>query len=164
VFKLPRDEHTDYIKRIIGLPGDRLQMRHGTLFLNGQPVKRERMEDYRSEDAGQGAMTARRYRETLPNGVSYYILEFTDSGALDNTPEYVVPEGHVFAMGDNRDRSLDSRVPADPAFGGVGYIPLDNLVGRAEIIFFSTNGSAHWWEVWKWPFAIRYHRLFTLIH
>ena len=101
----------------------------------------------------------RRYLEMLPGGVKHYILKEGDNMPLDNTQEFKVPEGFVFAMGDNRDNSLDSRV-----LNAVGFIPTENLVGRAEFIFFSTNGYASWWELWKWPFTIRYGRLFTAIH
>ena len=100
---------------------------------------------------------AARYRETLPDGRSYTVLDIMAHGSLDNTGVYEVPEGHVFAMGDNRDNSLDSRVP------NVGFIPIENLIGRAEIIFFSTNGNARLWEIWNWPAAIRFRRLFQLI-
>ena len=151
VFKLPSDTSTDYIKRIVGLPGDRLQMKSGVLWINGQPVKRERIADYVDEN---GKLVTR-YIETLPNGVTHTILEAQeDSGMLDNTEEFVIEPGHYFAMGDNRDDSLDSRT------SHVGQVPAENLVGRAAIIFFSTDGSASWWEIWKWPFAIRYSRLF----
>ena len=154
VFKLPSDTSTDYIKRIVGLPGDRIQMKQGVLWINGQPVKRERVADYLDEDGR--AVT--QYIETLPNGVSHPILEMNgDNGPLDNTDEFVIQPGHYFAMGDNRDDSLDSRTPH------VGQVPAENLVGRAILIFFSTNGSANWWEVWKWPFAIRYERLIDLV-
>jgi len=162
VFKLPRDGSTDYIKRIIGLPGDRIQVRGGILHINGQSVRRESLGPFTVEGDGP-RMTVRRYLETLPvlnglPGVSHQILEAGDDGPFDNTPEFRVPEGHVFAMGDNRDNSLDSR-----AMNAVGFIPVENLVGRAEFIFFSVDGSAAWWEVWGWPFAIRWSRLFSAV-
>ncbi|HLT02766.1 MAG TPA: signal peptidase I, partial [Geminicoccaceae bacterium] len=156
VFKLPSDDRTDYIKRIVGLPGDRLQVRDGILYVNGERVERTRIENFRDDDGSSNGELAQ-YRETLPGGPSYTVLDIVQRGSLDNTDVYVVPEGHVFAMGDNRDNSLDSRVP------NVGFIPVENLIGRAEIIFFSTNGSARVWEVWKWPLAIRFRRLFHLI-
>jgi len=164
VFKLPRDNSTDYIKRIIGLPGDRIQMRGGVLHLNGQPVRREGLGPYREDDNGRAALVTR-YREILPPqpGITphmHSIIEYSDHERYDNTPEFVVPAGHVFAMGDNRDNSLDSR---DQGPSGVGFVPLDNLVGRAEFIFFSVDGSARWWEVWGWPMAIRWSRLFSAV-
>ncbi len=158
VFKLPRDNSTDYIKRLIGLPGDRVQMRGGQLFINGVQVQRQPAGEYLVEGEGPPIME-RRYLETLPGGRQHFILKEGDNMPLDNTQEFKIPEGYVFAMGDNRDNSLDSRVP-----NAVGFIPLENLVGRAEFIFFSINASASWWEVWEWPFEIRWSRLFTGIH
>ena len=160
VFKLPRDGVTDYIKRIVGLPGDRLQMRGGQLFINGQLVPRELQGPYVVEGDGP-RMTVRRFRETLPPSAgaaarAHDILEISDDGPFDNTAEFVVPANHVFAMGDNRDNSLDSR-----ATSAVGFVPVDNLVGRAEFIFFSWDGSANWYEVWNWPFAVRWGRIFS---
>jgi signal peptidase I len=157
VFKLPRDNKTDYIKRIVGLPGDRIQVKGGVLFINGEPVKRERIEDFVDRDSG-AAVRVPQYIETLPNGRQHRIIEYTDRGEYDDTPVYVVPAGKYFAMGDNRDNSLDSRVPQERL--GVGFVPAENLVGRAEFLFFSTNGTARFWEVWKWPAAVRYGRLF----
>ena len=156
VFKLPSDNRTDYIKRIVGLPGDQLQVIGGVLHVNGEAAARVRIEDFSDDDGtSRGAVT--RYRETLPNGRSFDVLDLMERGSLDNTKIYVVPEGHVFAMGDNRDNSLDSRT------NNVGFVPIENLIGRAEIIFFSTNGSARIWQVWNWPATIRFRRLFRLI-
>ncbi len=160
VFKLPRDPRVDYIKRIIGLPGDRIQMKDGILYINDQPIKRERIEDFVSTEGGVMTRTAQ-YIETLPNGRTHHILEQGDDGPLDNTGVYTVPPGDYFAMGDNRDDSLDSRVPANQ--GGVGYVPAENLVGRAEILFFSTDGSASWFEFWRWLPAMRFSRFFVII-
>jgi len=157
VFKLPKDNKTDYIKRVVGLPGDQIQMKGGMLHINGEPVKRERIEDYIDRDSGAAAVRIPQYIETLPNGRKHRIIEYTDRGEYDDTPVYVVPAGKYFVMGDNRDNSLDSRVPAP---NGVGFVPTENLVGRAEFLFFSTNGSAQLWEAWKWPTAIRYGRIF----
>lgn len=156
VFKLPTDDRTDYIKRIIGLPGDEIQVRGGTLYVNDEPAERVRVEDFYDDDGTtNGALV--RYRETLPSGTTYSVLDLVSRGSLDNTQVYHVPPGHVFAMGDNRDNSLDSRVE------GVGFIPIENLIGRAEIIFFSTNGNARFWEFWNWPATIRFQRLLHLI-
>ncbi|WP_376094182.1 signal peptidase I [Roseomonas sp. CCTCC AB2023176] len=158
VFKLPRDGTTDYIKRIVGLPGDRIQVRQGVLHVNGQRVERVPQGNYTVEGDGP-RITVRLYRETLPASPgaqprAHPIIEQSDDGPYDNTQEFVVPANHVFAMGDNRDNSLDSR-----ATNFVGFIPVDNLVGRAEFIFFSWDGSANWWEVWAWPLAVRWSRL-----
>jgi signal peptidase I len=155
VFKFPPDNSTDYIKRLIGLPGDRIQMKEGVLYINDSAVPKERIEDY-VESNGDEVSEIPRYRETLPNGVSYEVLDRMPDGNLDNTQVYIVPEGHYFMMGDNRDNSADSRVD-------VGYVPFQNFVGKAQIIFFSTNGTARIWEVWKWPFAIRYDRMGSFV-
>ena len=158
VFKLPRDTSTDYIKRIVGLPGDRMQMRGGLLYINGQLLPRQPAGEYIAEGDGM-QMQLKRYIETLPNGVKHPILKASDDGQLDNTQEYKVPADHVFAMGDNRDYSLDSRV-----LNAVGFIPVENLVGRAEFIFFSVDARYPIWQVWEWPFEIRWSRLFSGIH
>jgi len=150
VFRKPPENEIDYIKRIIGLPGDRIQVLDGILHINGEAVERERIEDFVVDAYGREAA---QYIETLPNGRTHRILETAgDEGRSDNTDEFTVPAGHYFAMGDNRDNSADSRV--------IGFIPAENMVGRAEILFFSTDGSAALWEFWKWPFAVRYSRLF----
>jgi signal peptidase I len=156
VFKLPSDNSTDYIKRIVGLPGDRLQVLDGILHINGEPVSREPLASFYDDDGSTNG-PLHRFQETLPGGRTYQVLDLRDHGSLDDTQVYTVPEGYVFAMGDNRDNSLDSRVPT------VGPVPVENLIGRAEILFFSTNGSARFWEIWNWPEAIRFHRLFRLI-
>ena len=158
VFKLPTDNKTDYIKRIIGLPGDRIQVSEGRLHVNGKQVVRRRVADFIEIDEYGRIHRTAQFDETLPNGRTHRILEHTDQGQLDNTPVYVVPEGHYFAMGDNRDNSLDSRV-----LGGVGFVPAENLVGRAEILFFSIDGSASVWEFWRWPATIRFKRFFDLV-
>ena len=161
VFKLPRDNSTDYIKRIVGLPGDHMQMRGGQLFINGQMLPRQPAGEFIAD--GEGVrMQVRRFIETLPNGVKHPILKIDDNQPLDNTPEYVVPAANVFAMGDNRDNSLDSRV-MDPRMG-VGFVPVENLVGRAEFIFFSIDSRYPWWQFWQWPFEIRWSRLFSGVH
>lgn len=134
VFRIPRDDSVDYIKRIVGLPGDTVQMQRGVLVINGVPVVRERLSDFEGDEpcgAGDDKRT-RRWRETLSNGASYETLDCVDNGFYDNTTIYTVPAGHVFVLGDNRDNSTDSRVRT-----AVGYIPLENLVGRAGLIYFS---------------------------
>ncbi|WP_169568935.1 signal peptidase I [Sneathiella limimaris] len=158
VFKKPIGEPIDYIKRIVGLPGDKLQMKDGVLYINGTAVQKERIEDYVDRDRYGNVRRIKRYRETLPNGKSYITLDMNERGSVDNTDVYSVPEGHVFAMGDNRDNSTDSRFLSQ-----VGYIPIENLVGRAEILFFSVEGDVSIWEIWKLPFATRWERLFTLL-
>src|SRR5205823_10711530 len=122
VFALPTDVSTTFIKRVIGLPGDRIQMIGGLLHINGTPVKRERVSDFVDDDNGT---RARRWRETLPNGIAYETLDLQDNGPLDDTEVYIVPPGHYFMMGDNRDDSADSRVPSV-----VGYVPFENLIGK----------------------------------
>ncbi len=147
VFRLPRDDATDYIKRVVGLPGDRVQMRDGQLWLNGAPVPHQRVDDFVYDDDGR-SVRAKRWRETLPNGVSYETLDLQDNGFLDNTPEYTVPAGHYFMLGDNRDTSADSRM-----MNQVGYVPYDHLIGRVTMIFYSVDGA-----------KVRYERIGLGVH
>ncbi len=158
VFFNPKHDNLDYIKRLIGMPGDRIQIINGVLNINGTPVKLERIEDYHMIDKEGNLKVIPQYLETLPNGVQHTILKILPfgKGRLDNTEEFVVPEKHYFMMGNNRDNSSDSRVMET-----VGYVPFENVIGRAEILFFSTE--AKWYEPWNWPFGIRYQRLSQLI-
>ncbi len=155
VFKWPQDNATDYIKRIVALPGDRIQMKSGQLFINGVILPRAPVGEYTADDEGTRTV-AREYTETLPNGRKHEIIKMYEEGGLNSTQEFLVPADHVFAMGDNRDNSSDSRAPN----GGVGYVPIENLVGRAEFIWFSVDGRDPWWQIWRWPFEIRWSRLF----
>jgi signal peptidase I len=162
VFKLPRDGQTDYIKRVIGLPGDKVQLKQGRLYINGELVPREPIAKYHGEGFYGGEGDQPTYAETLPGGVKHVIIQLQgDSGFNSNTQVFEVPPGHYFMMGDNRDNSTDSRVPPDQ--GGVGYVPFENLVGRAEMIFFSVGKGEPAWEFWKWPFDARWDRMFEIV-
>jgi signal peptidase I len=157
VFRLPSNPSVDYVKRVIGLPGDTVQMIDGKLILNGTPVQRVAEGDFEAEVFGLGARAGNApdvYTETLPNGVSYSTLDLTPTSDLDNTREFTVPEGHYFMMGDNRDNSQDSRTAQ------VGFVPLENFIGKAQVIFFSIGGGAAPWQVWKWPSELRASRIF----
>jgi len=159
VFKLPRDNDTDYIKRVIGLPGDRIQMKHGLLFINGEPVLVESAGTYIETGRFGTKTTLRAFKETLPGGVSHTILRMRDDEAFpNNTQEYVVPAGHYFMMGDNRDNSQDSRF-----LDAVGFVPAENLIGKAKVIFFSFEEGATPWAFWTWPWEIRWSRLANLL-
>lgn len=159
VFKLPRDGSTDYIKRVIGLPGDRVQMVKGRLLINGQMVQREAAVKIITRDAFDRDVPVATYKETLPGGVSHLVIEREgDTGYHDNTKVFEVPAGNFFMMGDNRDNSTDSRV--SPEEGGVGFVPFENFVGRAEVIFFSVEEGEAAWQFWKWPWTVRWSRLF----
>jgi signal peptidase I len=173
IFKAPPLDNEDYIKRVIGLPGDQIQMKGGVVYINGTPVKKVRIADFEVEQTpntrcyspefeavrkdGTPICRYPQYRETLPNGVSYNILDFGPR-PQDNTPVYLVPDGKMFLMGDNRDDSLDSRFPAEPD-RGVGMVPQDNLVGKAEIMMWSTDGSSSWLKPWTWFTAARWSRI-----
>lgn len=155
VFKLPSNPRVDYIKRLIGLPGDRIQVRNGRLYLNGVETKREKTDTKLVQNEYRGEVMMHEYTQTLPDGTMFTIYEESDREVLDNTPVFTVPEGHYFMMGDNRDNSQDSRVAEI-----VGFVPHENLVGRADFLFFSTNGHARIYEPWKWPWSLRYSRFF----
>jgi len=157
VFKLPSDNSTDYIKRIIGLPGDKVQVKEGRLYINGNMLERKelRKESNIFPDGSRRMVTV--YEETLPEGKVHLIQEISDKEAPDNTPVYAVPEDHFFMMGDNRDNSMDSR------FANVGAVPKINLEGKALRIFFSSDGSG-WWKFWNWWSDIRFSRFFQSIN
>jgi signal peptidase I len=181
VFKAPPANDTDLIKRVIGVPGDVIQMRNGVLWLNGKPVPKVRIVDFvqavtpntvclpksdpsridvpppaSQETASDGSLRCRyaQFRETLPNGKSYNVLDFGPT-IPDNTQAYTVPQGHVFMMGDDRDNSGDSRFEA----GGFGFVPIENLVGKAQFSVFSTDGSANYLLPWTWFTAARWGRI-----
>lgn len=155
VFKLPRDERELYVKRIVGLPGDRVQVRGGVVAVNGRPVARafEGM----AQDPDSGLVVAR-YRETLPDGASYMTFDRGEGHDGDDTGVYVVPEGHYFAMGDNRDNSLDSRWP--PMALGVGFVPADNIVGRPRMVLVSWRGGVSLLKPWTWITQFDPQRMF----
>lgn len=151
VFRKPGAEHIDYIKRLVGLPGDTIHVSNGILHINDVPVVRELVADA-TADNGLIVRNAKVYHETLPEGTTHLIQELSDQDAMDNTIPVTVPEDHYFFMGDNRDNSRDSRAE-------VGFVPVENLVGRAEFLFFSHNGTANIFQIWKWPSAIRLGRI-----
>ena len=159
VFRPPGDAEEDFIKRVIGLPGDKIQMIEGRLYINGEIVPREADKKVKTADAYGVETEVPTYIETLPGGVKHQIIEIQgDNGYLDSTKVFEVPQGDYFMMGDNRDNSTDSRVPPDQ--GGVGFVPFENFVGRAEVIFFSVRDGEAAWQFWKWPWTVRWNRLF----
>ena len=158
VFRPPGQPDEDFIKRVIGLPGDSIQVTNGQLFINGQAVPEVDGGDY-SDDSSGSPVLARDFTETLPGGKVHSILKLTDDGFANNTPVYTVPPGDLFMMGDNRDNSEDSRFLDGP----VGYVPIENVLGPANLIFFSIDLKYPFWEVWEWPFEIRWGRMFHSI-
>jgi signal peptidase I len=172
VFKDPRDDRTDFIKRVIGMPGDIIQMRGGVLSINGVEVPKRRVDDFLAPiSEHMSCMTGERFvgadggemcrypqfEETLPGGRTYRVLDTNPLSRGDDTAPFVVPAGHYFMMGDNRDNSADSRFGY--AEDGISFVPAENLVGRAEIMFFSTDGSSSWLLPWTWLTAARWERI-----
>jgi signal peptidase I len=157
VFRQPSRPGVDYIKRLIGLPGDTVRVSDGIVFINEQEVPRRRVKDFVETQPNGKEKVIPRFKETLPNGVSYYVLEEREDNGLDDTPLYRVPDKHYFFLGDNRDNSQDSRV-----LTAVGFVPEENLVGRAEVVFFSVGGS--FWKVWEWFSTLRGERFWEDIH
>jgi signal peptidase I len=162
VFRWPGDRSQAWVKRVVGLPGDRIQMRQGQLFINDHAASLKSDGTGEAEDENGGVERAYRYVETLPDGVAHAIFKLRDNGRLDNTPEVTVPPDHLFVMGDNRDNSADSRVPVRE--GGVGMLPIDNLIGRADAVVGSWDLGIRGQPVWTWLSGFRVARFFTAVH
>ena len=156
VFKTPENNRTDYIKRVIGLPGDKIEIKKGIIFINGSEILRKKLNDFIDTDNNTSNKRVRMYNEYFFDR-EINILDITDNGMADNTQIFNVPENHFFVMGDNRDNSQDSRF-----INTVGFIPYENLVGKAQFIFFSLE-NARFLQIWKWPNSIRYERIFQKI-
>ncbi|MBB4289219.1 signal peptidase I [Rhizobium leguminosarum] len=156
VFRFPPNPEVDYIKRCIGLPGDHIQVTDGVLYVNGKPVPKVADGTFTSDYKLDPGADVPVFRETLDNGKTYDTLDQSPVSRGDNTREFIVPEGHYFMMGDNRDNSLDSRFD-------VGFVPAENLVGRASVIFFSLGNDTSFREIWKWPTNMRWDRLFKVV-
>ena len=173
VFKAPPLGQDDWIKRVIGLPGDTVQMKGGQVWLNGKPIPKEPMAPFdvavspntnclstqfeAKNDEGADVCRFPRFKETLPKGKSYEVLDLFNKPSDDTAP-FVVPADHLFLMGDNRDNSEDSRFPAEVG-GGIGFVPVDNVIGRATVMMWSTDGGAEWIKPWTWFTAARWNRL-----
>ena len=156
VFRKPSEPDTDYIKRCVGLPGDRIQVTNGVLLINGKPVPKQPDGTFTSDYKKDPGTDVPVFRETFDNGVSYETLDQVPDSEGDNTREFIVPEGHYFMMGDNRDNSRDSRFD-------VGFVPAENLVGRASFITFSIGNDTSFAEIWKWPANMRWNRIFKAV-
>lgn len=160
VFRHPKNTRIDYVKRVMALPGDRIQVRNGRVWLNGAELDYEKVTDWAFQVTPNRTRLIARFRETLPDGASHEVLDISSDGFVDNTPTYTVPDGHVFVMGDNRDDSEDSRY-----YQEVGFIPIENVLGRVGIIFFSFNGrdDVAFWEFWRYPLLFRTERFFKVV-
>jgi signal peptidase I len=172
VFKLPNDTSKDYIKRLIGLPGDTIQMKRGVLSINGTDVPKVAAGSFQNLECDENRSWCRqvmykRFEETLPNGVKHHTLDREPDNEADDKGPFIVPEGHYFMMGDNRDNSIDSRFDPKLDRSGVGYVPFENLVGRADVIFYSCAsdepGRCSWLTPWTWPGDIRWGRIFDAV-
>jgi len=162
VFRWPGDRSQAWVKRVVGLPGDRIQMRQGQLFINDRAATLKPDGIGEAEDDNGGSEPAYRYIETLPGGVSHAIFKLRDNGRLDNTPEVTVPPNRLFVMGDNRDNSADSRVRVRE--GGVGMLPIDDLVGRADAVVASWDLGIRGQPIYTWLSGFRLSRFFTSVH
>ncbi len=156
VFRPPFNPRVDFIKRIIGLPGDHIQVKDGIVYINDKPLPRKEMDAWTDDESPNHAKAIPRFVETLPEGKEIIILKEREGGEANNTPVYEVPAGKYFMMGDNRDNSRDSRYQSE-----IGFVPLENIVGRADLIFFSVEGNARLWEIWKWIPGMRLDRFFV---
>jgi signal peptidase I len=156
VFRFPPNPEVDYIKRLVGLPGDHIQMKDDILYINGKAVPRQPHGTFTSDNRSEPGQDVPLYSEVLDTGKTYDTLDLSTVSHGDNTQEFIVPEGHYFMMGDNRDNSADSRFD-------VGYVPAENLIGRASIIFFSLGNDTSFREIWKWPTNMRWDRLFKVV-
>ena len=161
VFKLPRDNNTDYIKRLIGLPGDRVQVRDGLLYINGKIVPRTVTATVEETGGTESIIPVQRVQETLPEGRKVMTNDFGTNYPLDNTEEFTVPLGYYFFMGDNRDNSADSRLSV---YDGVGMVPEENLEGRARFVLISWNKGASLFKPWTWVLNLNFHRFGRVVH
>jgi signal peptidase I len=158
VFRLPINPRIDYIKRVMGLPGDRIQLKRGVVYINGKALERHYADNYTDDESMNSVRSVPRFEELLPEGKRIFILKERKFGGADDTEEYVVPAGHYFMMGDNRDNSRDSRYMTE-----VGFVPFANFVGRAEMIFFSMDQSVSLYNPISWFTGMRYDRFFKSI-